>query len=294
MISRFIRLGLFGGVMTLALVAPRVATAQNTASPSRNHLYDKFQANLDFTTVLNRSTARVDGGDGTPGSDIDFRNTLGISGSSIQPAIGLAWKPGKRTEFSVGYQFINQTGERLLDKQIVVGDDSIDADFNVKTKLGSSNATLQFRYSLLAAPKHNIGLAIGFGSIFFDLQLDATANGCTPTQCQSGAVNIAKKLTGPTASLGAFGRWRVGDRWYVGGDLRGVGATVDRFDLSVLEGAAFGRYFLSDRWGLEAGWNYTDVTVNVLPKENAGLSSDFAGKIQYAYSSLKLGVVAAF
>ena len=275
-------------------LAPRIATAQDPSSTSKNHLYDKFQANLDFTTVLNRSTARVDGSDGSTGTDLDFRDVLGISGTSIQPALGLTWKPGKRTEFQVGYQFINQTGNRLLDKQIVVGDDTIDADFNVTTKVGASNATLQFRYSLFAAPKHNIGLAIGFGSIFFDMQLDATANGCTPSECQSGAVSVARSVTGPTASLGAFGRWRVGDRWYVGGDVRGLSATVDRFDASVFEGAAFGRYFLSDRWGLEAGWNYTDVTVNVSPKENAGLSSDFAGKIKYGYSSLKLGVVAAF
>jgi hypothetical protein len=107
-------------------------------------------------------------------------------------------------------------------------------------------------------------------------------------------VSVTKQLTGPTASIGAFGRWRVGDRWYVGGDLRGVGANVDRFDVSVLEGAAFARYFLSDMWGLSAGWNYTDVTIDVLPKENAGLSSDVAGRIKYGYSSLKLGVVAAF
>ena len=292
MTSRFIRVGLLGAVMAFGLAAPRVISAQ-APTTFTNHLYDKLQLNFDLTTVLNRSQARVDGGDGSSGTNVDFKDILGISGTSLQPALGLAWKPGKRTEFSVGYQFINQTGDRLLDKQIVIGDDSIDADFNVKSKIGSSNATFQFRYSIFAAPKHNIGLAIGFGGVFLDMQLDATANGCTGTQCQSGAVNIAKKLTGPTASLGAFGRWRVGDSWYVGGDLRGVGATVDRFDLSVLEAAAFGRYFLSNRWGLEAGWNYTDVTIDVAPKD-AATASDVSGRIKYGYSSLKVGVVAAF
>lgn len=289
----FVRLSRFALLSALALAVPQLVSAQST-TPSKNHLYDKFQANFDLTTVLNRSAARVDGSDGSPGTEVDFRDILGISGSSIQPSLGLTWKPGKRTELQVGYQFINQTGDRLLDQQIIVGDDTIDADFNVKSKLGGSNATLQFRYSLFAAEKHNVGLAIGLGTIFFDMQLDATANGCTPSQCASGAVSVDKSLTGPTASLGVFGRWRVGDNWYVGGDIRGVSATIDRFDLSVLEGAAFGRYFLSDRWGLEGAWNYTDVTVEVLPKADAGITSDLTGKINYGYSSFKFGAVVAF
>jgi hypothetical protein len=132
------------------------------------------------------------------------------------------------------------------------------------------------------------------GAIFFDMQLDAKAQGCVGTECDSGSVSTTKKVTGPTASLGAFGRWRVGDRWYVGGDFRAMSAVIDRYDESVLEAGAFGRYYLSDHWALGIGWNYTDVTLDLAPKGGNVATSDFAGRIIYKYSSLKLGVVAAF
>jgi hypothetical protein len=290
---RWIRPGFVLVVTMFASAAPRAAMAQSTTSSPRNHLYDKFQASFDFTTVLNNGAIRVDGSHGL-GTDLNYKDILGIPATTIQPALGVTWKPGKRTELQVGYQFLNQTGNRLFDKAAVIGDDTVKADFDVTTKLGESNATLEFRYSIMAAPKHNVGLAIGFGVILVRLDLVATARGCVDSFCDSSAVSVERKADGPTASLGAFGRWRVGERWYVGGDLRGLGARIDRYDATVLEGAAFGRYFLSDRWGLEVGWRYVNVDVNVAPKNDGSSTSDLAGNLKYDYSSLRLGVIAAF
>lgn len=275
------------GLALLALAAPLAAQGGDTL---RNHLYDKWQVGLAFTTVLNRSNARVDGPDGGLGTNIDLRNTLGISEATIQPAIGLRWKPGRRTEFDVGYQFLNQTGERSVDRDLIIGEDTVYAGFDANTDLGSDNATFQFKYSIWAAEKHNIGLALGLGAIFFSLKLDAMGEIGPVTD----TVNIDKSFTGPTASIGAFGNWRVGDRWYVSADARGIGARVDRYDFSVFEGNAGAQYFFSDRWGAGLGLFYTDVTVNVDQKEGDSVVSDLVGKVKYAYSSLRLGVIGAF
>jgi len=244
--------------------------------------------------VLNRSNARVDGTNGDVGTTLDFKSILGISGTSIQPAFGLQWKPGRHTELDLGYQFINANGNRSFSDTLHIGDDTVSGNIDAATKLGSSNATLQFKYSIWAAERHNIGLALGLGAIFFDLKLDATADGCSGPNCASGSLNVDKSFTGPTGSIGAFGQWRLGDRWYVGGDARGIGAHVDRFDFSVFEGDVNGRYYLSNRWGLGLGWYYTNVTVNVGAKSGNTVAQDLVGKVAYAYSSLRLGVIGVF
>ncbi len=277
----------------LALAVPQVLAAQDTTE-YKNHLYDKWQVGLAFTTVLNNSDARVDGSGGELGTTINFKDILGISGNSVQPAITLGWKPGRKTEFDLGYQFLNNSGQRTLDEQIIVGDDTLSADLDATTKIGSSNATFQFKYSILAKPKYTVGLALGLGAIFFDLSIDATASGCVGTACDSGAVNVSEKLTGPTASLGVFGNWRVGDRWYVGADARGLGANVDRYDLSIFEGDVNVRYYLSNRWGVALGWYYTNVTIDVAAKAGDTVAGDLVGNISYNYTSLRLGVLAAF
>jgi hypothetical protein len=200
----------------LALGAPRALAAQDSTAFT-NHLYDKWQINVDFTTVLNNSTARFDASDGERGTDLDFRSMLGISGSSIQPALGLSWKPGRRTEFDLGYQFINQSGSRTLTDTLHIGNDSVAGGLHADTKVGASNLTFQFKYALFAGPGHTIGLALGLGRVYLSLELDAEVAGCSGTACADGAVTVSKEFIGPTASLGAYGRWRVGDRWYVGG-----------------------------------------------------------------------------
>jgi hypothetical protein len=288
----------FAGVALLAaaaFAAPRALAAQDTTA-SKNHLYDKFQATLDFSTVLNNSEARVDGSGGE-GTNLNFKDLLGISGSSIQPALGLAWKPGRHTELSIGYQFINQSGSRSWDDSLVIGDNTVSGQIDADTKIGSDNANLAFKYAILAKEKYIAGVEIGLGAIFFDMQLDATADVCSGPDCGTGSVSIDRKLTVPTGALGVFGQWRLGDSWYVGGDARGIGGKVDRYDVSIFQADVFARYYFSDRWGAGAGWYYNDVTVNVDPKEGASPGDgdlDLGGKVSFNYTSLRLGVIAAF
>jgi len=287
------RIGTVALLAVAALAVPQAAAAQDSTG-SRNHLYDKWQVGIAFTTVLNNSEARVDASNGDLGTALNFKDVLGISGTSIQPALGLRWKPGRKTEFDLGYQFLNQTGTRSFNDSIFVGGDTLSGTINADTKLGSSNATLQFKYSLWARPRHNIGLAIGLGAIFFNFQFDATADGCAGPNCASGSVALDKSVVGPTGSLGVFGIWRLGDRWYLGADARGLGAKVDRYDISVFEGNAQAQYYLSDSWGVSAAMFYTDVTVDIAAKTGGTPVGDLVGKVSYGYTSLRLGAVYAF
>jgi hypothetical protein len=289
MIRGHVRLARWSVLAVLVLGVPGALAAQDSTT-YRNHLYDKFQVSLDFTTVLNNSEARVDGSSGD-GTTLNFKDMLGISGSSIQPALGFAWKPGRHTELGVNYQFINQSGSRSFSDSLIIGDNTVFGQIDADTKIGSDNANLTFKYSLFAAERHNIGLELGLGAIFFDLQFDGTATGCNGPDCTGGSVSVHKSVIGPTGALGAFGQWRLGNRWYVGGDARGIGAKVDRFDVSIFQADAFARYYFSNRWGAGAGWYYNDVTVDVAPKGGTSASSDLAGKVKFSYSSLRLGVV---
>jgi hypothetical protein len=279
----------------VALVGPRGAVAQDTTA-SVNHLYDKFQVQLAFAMVTDRSDVRVDASDGSFGTTLSFGDILGISGASAQPAIGLRWKPGRRTEFDLGYQFLNSSGENSIDTTLVIGDDILSGDIDLKSDLRSDDASFQFKYSIWAKDKVNAGLAIGFGAILFDMKFDGTAGACSGSNCVDSTLSVHKKFTGPTATLGAFGQWRVGDRWYVGADARGIVARVDRFDFSIFEGNLGGQYFLSNRWGLGLSWYYTDVSVGIedIEAPSDAAADDLIGKVTFSYSSIRLGVVGAF
>ena len=283
----------WAAVALLPLGVPVALAAQDSAN-ARNHLYDTFQASANFTTVVNRSDARLDGSNGEFGTTLDLQKVLGISGTTIQPALGVRWKPGRHTEFDASYQFLNSSGQRSFSDSLRIGDNTVSGRIDAKTKTSSSNAVLQFKYSIWAAERHNIGAVVGLGAVFLGLKIDATSTGCAGPDCTSGSLNVDKNLVGPTAAIGAFGQWRVGNRWYVGATAGGIGAHVDRFDFSVFQGNVAGEYFLSNRWGIEAGVYYTDVTVDVASKSGGAARQDLVGRIKYAYSSFRLGVVGAF
>jgi hypothetical protein len=282
--------------LAVALAGPRGLAAQDGETP-RNHLYDTWQGSVAFTTVLNRSSARVDASNSDLGTTLNFRSLLGVSGTTVQPAFLARWKPGRHTEFDIGYQFLNQSGQRSFNDSLVIGEDTLSGALDLATKLSSDNLTFQFKYALWARERHTIGLALGLGAIFFGADFDGNASGtCAGPDCStggSGDFSISKSFTGPTASLGAFGNFRLGDRWYIAADARGIGAKVDRFDFSVFEGNLGGQYWLSNRWGLGLGYYYTDVSVDVAAKAGTPVS-DFIGKISYSYSSARFGVTAAF
>jgi len=69
---------------------------------------------------------------------------------------------------------------------------------------------------------------------------------------------------------------------------------VDRFDISIFEADANVRYYLSNRWGVGLGWYYTNVSVDVGAKSDSQVAEDLVGKLAYSYTSLRLGVIAAF
>lgn len=283
-------------VVCLGLLAHAVpVAAQGGGYALQDHLYDKFQFALDFTTVLNNSEARVDGSGGE-GTNLNFKDLLGISGSSAQPALGVRWKPGRRTELDLGYQFINQSGTRSFNDTLIIGDNTVSGDIDADSKVGSDNLNLAFKYSILAAEKYNAGVELGLGAIFFDFQIDASASGCVGPDCASGSVSIDRQITIPTGALGAFGQFRVSNHWYVGADARGLWGDVDRYNVSIFQGDAYARYYFSDRWGAALGWYYNDVTVDIAAKSGSSSDNDLdlGGKVSFNYTSLRLGVIAAF
>lgn len=280
------------GVVIFVAALPARALSQ---APLRNHLYDKLEVGVAATIVLDRSEARVDSPDGEIGTTFSLPNALGMQGASVQPAVGIRWKPIRRAELELTYQFLNRTGQRTIDRNLEVGGDTVYAGLASTSQLGSDDATLQLKYALWAGDGHTVGLALGIGAILFRLQIDAEGDATGGGGSVADTVRIDRRLTGPTASVGAFGNVRLGRRWYAAADVRALEVRFDRYGLSVLEGKLQATYYLSNRWGLGGGMYYTDVAVEVKPPPTrSGDATDLFGAVKHAYTSLRLGLIGVF
>ncbi|HTR19215.1 MAG TPA: hypothetical protein VMH88_00055 [Gemmatimonadales bacterium] len=261
--------------------------AQTTQSP--NHLYDRLQFSLSGTTVWLGSSVRVDASDGTPGTEFKPQDA-GAGNQVWEPRLALRWRPGRRHELDVGYQFARSSGSRALADTISFADTTFAAGLRVNSVFKSDQAYLTYRFAFHAGDRSQIGAALGLGALFVNIDLDAVA-GATSGGADTAITKFSasKGATAPTGSLGLYGRWRVGDQWYIESDARALYVKFDRISATVYEAGAAGRYFISHHVGFELGYGLTAVKVTLDPRaDGTGLT----GQLKYSLQNLRLGVVA--
>ena len=263
-------------------------TTPLTGQTARNHLYDKFQIGAFFTDVIFGAKERVDGIHGF-GDEINLSKDLGIPGYALKPRFDLRWRPGRRHELELGYQFADVSGDKTLTRSFDFADTSFTAGLRVQTRYKSDNAFLTYRFAFMAREKTQVGIGVGVGIYLFDTEIDALTGVAGGGKPDSVSYSSSRNQPGPTASLGLYGRFALGKAWYLDADLRAMGVTIDSYGVSIVEGGAAARYFVSSKVGIEAGYALSAVNIDVAPRS----SGRGGGKIQYSMQSLRLGLVYA-
>ena len=282
------RIRVSGQMCTWATAALLMAiTIPLTAQQNRSHLYDRFQLGVSGAGVFLNSTIRVDGSNGSPGTDINAEDLLGLGKSQFRPRFALRLRPGRRHEFEFNYMQVRREAVVGIVTPITFGDSTFTAGAIVASALKTDQASMTYRFAIMAKDRSQAGLSLGVGAIFLDAGLFALAfiDTNTVTYFQE------RKFTGPTASVGLFGRTELGKNFYLEGEGRGLYVKVSRIRATVLEGGAALRYFVLPWLGAEAGYGIGFYNVKLDPKIG---SNALAGRVKYSVQTLRGGGVLAF
>jgi hypothetical protein len=270
------------GLAVLFGLAAFAAAPAAQAQSSLGRLYDEWQIDLSGAIVIMGTTIRVDGSEGQ-GTDVEA-DDLGLPGERLMPRASVRWRPGRRHELELGYQFARRSSERTLQREIIFADSTYDVGLATKSKFRTDQAFLTYRYAIKAKERTQLGAGVGVGVLPFKFEIDALAS----VNSDSVTSSRVKTFLGPTASIGVYGRWLLGERWYVETDLRAIAIKIDRIKPSIVEGNLAGRYFLSDKLGVELGYGISSVRITVDPREDG---TGFSGRIKYPLQNVRLGLV---
>ena len=169
---------------------------------------------------------------------------------------------------------------------IVFRDTTYSAGLRVNSTSGTSQAFLTYRYAFKAKERTQIGAALGIGIIYLRAEITAMA-GATTGGPDTAIAQFSREgtSTDPTGSLGGYGRFQLGDRWYLESDLRAIYLKIDNIKAGVIEAGLAGRYFLSNKVGLELGYNLGYYQIRIDATNNFA-SIDRTGKISYTVQGL--------
>lgn len=266
-------------------VAAILAAAPATAQESRTNLYNKFEFSPSLSSVILNSNIRVDSEDGSVGTEVDAEDDLGLETVKWEPRFALRWRPGRRHEIEAGYQFARRDAEKTIERDIEFADTTYNAGANLHTSLKTDLAFLNYRFAIITKDGVQAGLALGTGALLLEAGLDALAFAGS----DEVAYSSSSKITVPLGSLGAYGRFLIGDAFTAEVDARIVKLKVDRFDVQYVEFGAAGRYFFSHNVGIELGGGADAVEVDIDSKEEGLIKP--SGRIKYSLSNIRLGVV---
>lgn len=273
--------------VALAAAPPAALTAQELDP----HLYPKFELDASGSLLLFSTVVRADPTTRPGlGTEISFENDLGSARDNFEPRGALRWRPGRRHELEVGYLRALRSSDRVLDRTLNFRDTSFAVGATTSSSLRTSQAFLNYRYAFRVRPNSQIGAALGVGVIFLKASLSATAAAGGGPAIGDSATS---KLNGPVASVGLYGRFRAGERWYLEADGRGVYIAISNFTGTVAEGGLAARRFLSNSFGLEFGWNigFYKVTFDRPASGSGFLGSGFTGSVKYTVNAIRAGIV---
>jgi hypothetical protein len=270
--------------IVLAPLAAVLSATPLMGQDRRPGLYEKTQVHLSVTTLIIDSDIRVDGNSG-PGTDLDAEDDLGVSKVKVMPRASFRWRPGRRHELEVGYQFARRTGDKVLERNIIIGDTLYMEGTQLATTYNTDYPFLTYRFALLANDRTQLGLGAGVGSLLVDFETTAILGGT-----ESSQTNVHTNAA--VGSVGLYARFLSGARWHFELDLRYLEATIDRLHPTVVEWNGAARYAFAPRVELEAGYGGSAIDVIIDPESGKELG-EFGpgGRVQYGVQHLRLGLI---
>jgi len=270
-------------LVPLLLLAAATAQAQDArrgAPPVLDPVFDHrvtMSASLGWSST--DTTVRLDAADGTPGTELDAEDDLGLDDAELSGRAELVLRPRPRHRVRLGLNYLasDRTAKTVLEEDIRFGEEVYLAGETVDSALRLRTWSMAYGYSFLRFERVEVAASLGITSIDFDAEAAVRARG----------VSEREERSAPAPQLGLEAAFRVYRNWYAEARYQYVDIDVDEGTgtLTQLDAAVWWQFDTN----LAAGLAYTSFDVDVESRDPGD-----TGLFQYQTDGPQLFIRASF
>lgn len=152
----FIHLALFSAISLHAQLATPLESSQN----EDDYDHFSFRAGAFLLSSINTKIRLSDSG-GSIGDDLDFKKDLGGEDSLNLFRADAEWRFGRRHKLQLSYFNINQSGSKVLSREIEWGGEVYPINLKVKSEFDTTVTRLNYGYTFFRNDTHEVTVLIG-------------------------------------------------------------------------------------------------------------------------------------
>jgi len=211
-------------------------------------LTDRLALRMSYIPATVHTTLRVDP-TGVPlgGTTLSGERDFGLASSNPDGRVELMVRMGERNRLRVDYLQLDRSGDALLSRTIVFGNQTFLANEEVVSSLDWKTMGFTYTYAFLQRRRFEVGAGLGLHLI------EADAIGSVPARFQSHETSEAGAF--PTIALDTM--WRISRRFAFTGRGQYFGTTVHGFTGSLGDYHGDFQYRWRSAFAVGVGYSYT-------------------------------------
>lgn len=238
-------------------------------------LTDKYNIQLGVFSPKKDIGIRVDGTASLPNDEIDFDEAFNTGASDSRFEVEMTWRFREKWSMRVQHFGGSVEGSAVLKNDAEWREIVIPAGSSVTAGAGLNITRIFAGRAFDSLPQHDYG--VGFGLHWLDISAFLSADVLTASGTSSAA-----SASGPLPNVGGWYYYSPSPKWYVGGRLDWIQATVGIFSGGITNLSVGANYQLSDHFGL--GAKYQDLNFRLDIDKNTWhgrLDSGYTGAFVY-------------
>jgi hypothetical protein len=234
------------------------------AAPAPSPVTDRFALRVSYFPASVATDMRLDGEDGTAGTELSAEDDLGMSDRQDQARVEVVLRAAERNRMRIDYLKLTRRGNEVLGRTLDFGEETLAAGSQVESLLDWRMLNLTYLYSVLRLERFELGAGVALHLFEADARARVRAEG----------IHEEKSGVAAFPTLALDGAWRITERFTLTARANYLSADVDDSSGSISDVHADVQF----RWrpNFTVGLGYTALSTELDVVDDEDLSGLFA------------------